>query len=173
MFKGVSARSRWYAVNCKPHREGVAAAHLQNQDFTIFLPRRETTRRHARKIEKVLRPFFPGYLFLSLDVTRERWRSVNSTVGVVRIVMQNDRPAPAPYGVIEALIAACDSRNVISVGTPLKVGQKIRVISGPLTDLVGELDQFSDTDRIRVLLDILGGRTRVFVPREHLIPADD
>jgi transcription elongation factor/antiterminator RfaH len=172
VLKEFSATYRWYAVHCKPHREMAVAAHLQNQNFTVFLPKREATRRHARKVEKVMRPFFPGYLFIRLDVQRERWRSINSTFGVVHLVMQNESPAPAPFGVIETLMAACDCQHVLRVITPLKVGQKIRVIRGPLTDLVGELDQLSGLDRVRVLLDIMGG-TRVVVPREYLIPADD
>jgi transcriptional antiterminator RfaH len=162
--------ARWYAVYCKTHQESIAAVHLHNQNFTVFLPRREAMRRHARKIEKVLRPFFPGYLFVRLDVTREPWRCVNGTVGVVRVVMQHDHPAPAPHGVIESLIAACDSKGVVRSTTFLKIGQKVRVIAGPLTDLVGELDQLSGAERVRVLLNIMGGRTPVMVSRECLMP---
>jgi transcription antitermination factor NusG len=129
-------------------------------------------RRHARKIEKVRRPFFPGYLFVSLDIERERWRSINSTVGVIRIILQNERPAPAPVGVVEALMAASDSDDVLQIRMDLNVGQKVRVIDGPLADLIGELDQLTDPDRVRVLLDIMGGRTRVTLPRDYLVPAD-
>lgn len=164
--------SRWYAVHCQPHRESAAAAHLKNQDFAVFLPKREKIVRHARKIEKVRRPFFPGYLFLNLDLDRERWRSINSTVGVVRIVMQNERPAPAPIGVIEALKAACGDDDILHVNADFSIGQKVRVIGGPFADFVGELDQLTDVERVRVLLDIMGGRTRVVLPREYLAPAD-
>jgi transcriptional antiterminator RfaH len=167
-----NAQSRWYAVHCQPHRENAAAAHLKNQDFAVFLPRREKAVRHARKIEKVRRPFFPGYLFINLDIDRQRWRSINSTVGVIRIVMQNERPAPAPIGVIEALKIACGDDDILQVGPDLRVGQKILVIDGPFADFVGELDQLTDAERVRVLLDIMGGRTRVVLPREYLAPAD-
>ena len=163
---------RWYAVHCKPHRESAAASHLANQDFTVFLPRREKMRRHARKIEKIRQPFFPGYLFIRLDIARERWRCVNSTFGVIRIVTQNEHPAPAPRGVIEALMAACDSEGNLRWRTELALGQKVRVIDGPLMELVGELDQLTDADRVRVLLDIMGGKTRVVLPRDYLAPAE-
>ena len=173
---GIAARieeaPRWYAVHCQPHREGAAAAHLANQDFSVFLPHHEKTRRHARKIEKVRRPFFPGYLFIQLDIGRERWRCVNSTFGVIRIVSQNERPAPAPRGVIEELMAACDEDGILRWKTEFSLGQKVRVVSGPLTELVGELDQLTDADRVRVLLDIMGGSTRVVLPRDYLVPVD-
>lgn len=164
--------SRWYAVHCQPHRESSAAGHLRKQDFEIFLPWREKTRRHARKIENVRRPFFLGYLFIRLDLARDAWRCVNSTFGVARIVMQNDRPAPAPRGVIEALEAACDEQGILHLKKDFRLGQKVRITDGPLVDLVGELDQLTDLERVRVLIDIMGGRTRVLLPRDFLTPAD-
>ena len=169
---GMEEGPRWYAVHCQPHRESAAAAHLANQDFSVFLPQQEKTRRHARKIEKVRRPFFPSYLFIQLDIGRERWRCVNSTFGVIRIVSQNERPAPAPRGVVEELMAACDEDGILRWKTAFSLGQKVRVVSGPLTELVGELDQLTDADRVRVLLDIMGGRTRVVLPRDYLVPVD-
>jgi transcription antitermination factor NusG len=129
-------------------------------------------RRHARKIEKIRQPFFPGYLFIKLDIARERWRCVNSTFGVIRIVMQNEHPTPAPPGVIETMMTACDSEGILRWRAELSLGQKVRVIDGPLMELVGELDQMTDTDRVRVLLDIMGGKTRVVLPRDYLAPVE-
>jgi transcriptional antiterminator RfaH len=168
----VSDHGRWYAVQCQPHRERGAAAHLANQDYHVFLPYREKNRRHARKIETVRVPYFPGYLFVRLDLTRDRWRSVNGTFGVVRLAMQGERPAPAPRGVVEALMEACGEDNLMSLQAGLTAGQPVRVLIGPFADLVGELEQLTDADRVRVLLDILGARTPVFFPRTYVVPAE-
>lgn len=172
MTRLANGQPRWYAVHCQPHRENTAAAHLENQGFAVFLPRREKLIRHARKSGKVRRPFFPGYLFVNLDVGHQRWRSINSTVGVIRLVMQNEKPAAAPIGVIEALKIACGAGDILHINPDLSIGQKVRVVDGPFADFVGELDQLTDSDRVRVLLDIMGGRTRVVLPRDHLAPAD-
>src|SRR5258706_16252721 len=80
-----SRGARWYAVNCLSNREFLASSQLRNQGFRTFLPRRLTTRRHARKFDTVMRPLFPGYLFVQLDLSRDRWRSINGTLGVVRL----------------------------------------------------------------------------------------
>lgn len=164
---------RWYAVQCQPHRESVAFAHLQNQSFSVFLPRRQKTRRHARKIDVVFAPFFPGYLFTQLDLTRDRWRSINGTCGVGRLVMQGDAPAPAPRGVIEALRDACDERGIMHLpGDELKPGQSVRILAGAFVDLVGEIDRMDDTGRVRVLLEIMGGRIPVVLPRDSVARAE-
>ena len=86
--------------------------------------------------------------------------------------MQGERPAPAPAGIVEALIDACDANNVLRWQAELKPGQSVRVLAGPFADLVGQLERMTDSGRLRVLLDIMGGSTPVFLPRESVAPAD-
>ena len=165
-------QDRWYAVQCLSHREPGAAANLENQGFRVFLPRRRKTRRHARKIDSVLVPFFPGYLFVMLDLTRDRWRSVNGTYGVAGLVMQGDKPVSVPRGIVEALQESCDDAHVLRWEPELKPGQPVRILTGAFADLIGELDRLYASARVRVLLDLLGGRVPALVSRESVISAD-
>ncbi len=80
---GLGANERWFVVNSKPKREMQAFMHLANQGFRLFMPKRRKTVRHARKTTVVLAPVFPSYIFVALDVTQPRWRSVNGTFGVL------------------------------------------------------------------------------------------
>ena len=50
---------RWYAVHTFPFAEKRAEAQLNNQQFRTFLPKRQKTIRHARKLSTVIAPFFP------------------------------------------------------------------------------------------------------------------
>lgn len=162
---------RWYAVQCQPHRERAAALHLTNQGYEIFLPWRQKTRRHARRVETVLRPFFPGYLFVRIDLVRERWRPINSTFGVARIVMQGECPAPAPRGLIETLMGCCNAGGVLAWQPELRPGESVRVSEGPFADLIGELEELDDSGRACVLLDIMGGRIPTWLNRASVMPA--
>lgn len=166
----VASSARWYAVKCQPNREALAAAHLGNQDFQVFLPRSQRVRRHARKVDVVLAPFFPSYLFVRLDLTRDRWRCVNSTFGVSQLVMQGAALAAVPEGVVEALQARCDARGVIDLDTSLKPGQPVRILTGALADFIGEFERQDAPDRVRVLLTILGKPTSVALPRISIVP---
>lgn len=165
---------RWYAVQCLAHREATALAHLQNQNFETFLPRRRKTRRHARKFDIVLAPFFPGYLFVKLDLGRDRWRSINGTRGVAHLVMRGEGPAPAPVGIIETLREACDDAGILQLPDidNLEAGQTVRILSGAFADLVGELDRLDESGRVRVLLDIMGGKVPILLPREDVARAN-
>ena len=95
---------RWYVVQSQPHKELYSATQLRNQGFRPFVQRIRKTVRHARQMTSVLAPLFPRYLFVSLDLSRDRWRSGRGTFGVSSLVMEGDRPAAVPEGVVEHLI---------------------------------------------------------------------
>ncbi len=174
MGRAFEGRQRWFAVHSLPRRETGAQQQLENQGFHTFLPLRLKTRCHARKLETVLAPFFPRYFFVVLDRDRDRWRSVNGTFGVARLVMAGDRPQPVPPGVVEALIALADGRGVLRFdeGGRLRVGQKVRILAGPFAEQIGLLQRLDDQGRVRLLLDIMGGPIAVTVPSATLVPVD-
>src|SRR4051812_39404495 len=68
---------RWYVVKSQPRRELFAAEQMQNQGFAVFLPKLVRTLRHARRVSTGFGALFPNYLFVDLDIERERWRSIN------------------------------------------------------------------------------------------------
>ena len=45
--------------------------------------------------------------------------------------MGAEQPTPAPPGVVEALVASCESRGVVRFDDGLEIGQKVRILSGP------------------------------------------
>jgi transcriptional antiterminator RfaH len=166
---------RWFAVHSLPHREAGAQQQLENQGFHTFLPRGRKIRRHARKLETILAAIFPRYLFVVLDLDRDRWLSVNGTFGVSRLVMMaGERPQPVPHGVVEALIALTDGQGVLRLdeGGRLVVGQKARILAGPFAERIGLLQRLDGNGRVRLLLDIMGGRIEVTLPSAALVPVD-
>jgi transcription elongation factor/antiterminator RfaH len=162
---------RWYVVQTRPHREFRAQTQLTAQGFRSFLPLHRKTVRHARKLRTLSAPFFPGYLFMVLDLSRDRWRSVNGTFGVARLVMGDEFPVAAPSGVVESLRAACTADGHLRLGELLGLGERVRVLSGPFADLVGELTRIDGAARVVVLLRLLGGEVPVSIPRLALLPA--
>src|SRR5437660_12406028 len=99
---------RWYVVQTQVNGEVKAAQNLQRQGYEIYLPRYLKRRRHARKVDFTAKPLFPRYMFVAIDIATQRWRSIQSTCGVVRLVRNGDDPATVPEGVIQALKARED-----------------------------------------------------------------
>ncbi|HVN00894.1 MAG TPA: transcription termination/antitermination NusG family protein [Caulobacteraceae bacterium] len=158
---------RWRLVRALTGREVLACEQLQNQGFRTFLPKQLKTVRHARKVRVALGAYFPGYLFVEVDLARDRWRSINGTLGVAHLIGAAERPTPVPRGVVEALMAAADERGVIA-GPPLKAGQKVRIIAGAFADKLAVIERLDDAGRVRVLLEIVSGQVAVTVARDFL-----
>lgn len=163
-----SGELRWYVVHTQPGAEGWAAVHLERQGHRIFYPRYRKTIRHARRRISVMAPLFPNYLFLGLDISRDRWRSVNGTRGVVRLLTQGDAPCPVPRGVVEALQGYANADGEVNL-VPC-IGQAVQIMEGPFADFVGKLARLDGAGRVYVLLDILGRTVSVTMRREALEP---
>jgi transcriptional antiterminator RfaH len=167
----LTAGERWYVVHTLPHREMQAERQLAAQGFRTFLPRYGKTVRHARKLRTVNAPLFPRYLFVALDLEHDRWRSVNGTFGVARLMTADECPIPVSRGVVESLAASCGENGYLQLGKTLGLGEHVRVLSGPFADLVGRLTRVDGNTRVQVLLRLLGGEVPVSIEREALMPA--
>jgi transcription antitermination factor NusG len=105
------------------------------------------------------------------DLGRDRWLSVRSTVGVSNLLTTQDgRPIPVPAGIVEALIEQCDG-NMTRLDTRLVKGQHVRILSGPFADFVGTLERLDATERVQVLLEMMGTSVPVTLHRSVLSPA--
>ncbi len=80
-FRALAGNERWFLAHTQPKSELKAGLHLGAQGFRTYLPQIEKTVRHARQLRTVQAPLFPRYLFVILDLDRDRWLSVRSTVG--------------------------------------------------------------------------------------------
>ena len=161
-------RLRWYVAQTRARQEKLAQMNLEAQKFEVFLPQILKTTRHARRHRLVKAAVFPGYLFIRLDPEQHRWRSVNGTIGVSRLLTANERPAPAPIGVVESLMSYVDDQGYCQMSRDLVAGQRVNVVRGPFTRLMGEVLSMDDKGRTRVLLEIMGGKVVTMLERSSL-----
>jgi transcriptional antiterminator RfaH len=165
--------ARWYVVQTHGHTEAKALTHLVRQGFTAYLPRYLKRRRHARRIETVAAPLFPRYLFVTVDIMCQRWRSIHSTIGVARLVCNGDDPVPVADEVIETLRAREDEQGFVTLRQRPRfaVGEKVRVLDGVFADCLGLFDGMKDSDRVAVLLDLLGRKVRLVLDEFSVVAA--
>lgn len=165
--------SKWFVVQTRAKAENKAAAHLERQGYRVYLPRYLKRRRHARKVDVVAAPFFPRYLFVAIDTLTQRWRSVQSTIGVSHLVCSGDDPAVLPSKVIEELWAREDERGYIQLdaGPRFAPGDKIRVVEGVFTECFGVFEAATDAERVAILLDLLGRKVKVVLDGEAIAAA--
>ncbi len=161
----------WFLAQFKPNSHLIAERNLVRQGFATFLPLQEDTLRRNGKFVTRMRPLFPGYIFVASDDQAQRWRAINSTYGVSRIVSFSGIPAPLPKGFIAALRARCDADGrILPEPEPpaFTLGEDVRITVGPFANLIGEILKVSCDRRVVLLLDLLGGKIRVTVSNDHL-----
>jgi transcription antitermination factor NusG len=161
--------TRWYAAGVFAGKETIAEQQLHKQGFLSFVPRSEKTVRHARRLLTRAVAYFPGYMFVALDVSQQRWRSVNGTFGIRSLIMQGDRPLPAPAGLVERFIALTGEDGLLDFRGGLTTGTSVRILSGPFADMVGRLDRLDPAGRARVLVAIMNGEIPVDLESRDLV----
>ena len=164
---------RWYAVQTQPHAERKAAGHLGRQGFEPYLPQYLKSCRHARRVDTVATPLFPSYLFLAVDVAAQRWRAIQSTIGVARLVCNGSAPAPIHTDVISALKEREDARGFIRLErrSLFKPGDPVRVLEGAFASCLGLFEDMTDGERVAILLELLGRKVRVTLDAGYVTAA--
>jgi transcription elongation factor/antiterminator RfaH len=167
----LSGGERWYLVHALARQEARADVQLSQQQYRVFLPGFSKSVRHARKFRVVKAPVFAGYLFVILDLARDQWRSINGTFGVARIVTSQDRPAPVPRGLVEALLDRTDDAGETSLTYTFRPGDPVRLRDGPFANQIATLERLDARGRVRVLLEIMGTSVGVVLASDALEPA--
>ena len=158
----------WFLAQLKPNCANIADNNLKRQGFQTFLPMEEETRQRNGKFVSAMRPLFPGYIFVAFDVTSGLWRSVNSTYGITQLVSFGKEPSAVPLDIVSQLMLRCDAKGKLLPPTLLKAGDQVTLTEGPFANFVAEVEKFAPDRRVWVLMDIMGGQTRVAVGADQL-----
>lgn len=166
----MTGTARWIVATTHPHSEAIAREHLERQGFTVYCPMIRKRRSHARRVDTVLRPLFPGYIFVNRTGGPGIWRPIQSTTGVRSIVRFGEEPAVLDASFIEALQAREEDGAIIRPPTPFVVGQQVQIEGGPFDGLLARILSLNDRERITVLLDVMNRGVRTEVDRRQITP---
>ncbi len=162
---------RWFAVRSKPRQEHVARLNYEQQGYHVYLPVVQTVRRHARKVEQVMRPLFPGYLFLHLAPEERAWTAIGSTKGAIGPVRFGDCFPQVPDWIISGIKnRECDQGFIPLRALSekiLKSGNRVVVAIGN-QEMEGIFLNFRDKERVVILLDMLKRQMQVVAPLTSL-----
>lgn len=162
--------ARWIVATTHPHSEAIAREHLDRQGFAVYCPMLRKRRSHARRVDTVLRPMFPGYIFVNLTGSTPTWRPIQSTTGIRSIVRFGDEPATLDSTFIAALQSREEDGAIIRPPTPFVVGQQVQIEGGPLDGLLARILTLNDRERITVLLDVMNRGVKTVVDSRQLTP---
>ncbi len=164
-MKTAESEMRWYAVRTLPRSEERARTNLRNQGYEVFAPRIARRVKTARRDGWKTVPLFPGYAFVRLDASRQRWRPVDSTFGVASILKIGSRPAPLPVGVVEQLMLLADQDAAhLGLEETIAIGDTVRVTGGPFQSWIGDVLGLKERDRVLLLVSLATRSIELTVP---------
>tara|TARA_B100000683_G_scaffold224134_1_gene222282 strand:- start:970 stop:1497 length:528 start_codon:yes stop_codon:yes gene_type:complete len=157
--------TRWFVAKTRPNCEQKAQFHLQSQGFEVYLPQLLRRISHARRTTWQPRPLFPSYLFVAMSETQQRWRAINSTIGISHLICDDRGPVAVPRGVVDELRDTEDERGLVLTGrnVPFEKGAEVQIMSGAFADYIGRFDGATNDERVVILLDFMGQQVRTKV----------
>ena len=162
---------KWYLIQTKPNAHRLAEKNLSLQGCAVFLPLIEQTRRDAQRFRTKTHPLFPGYLFIGLSDGAPSWSSINATHGVSRAVSLDGQYRPVPEALIAGIKARCNPDGVFQASDPLFTGDQVQIERGPFASFLAEVESIAPGQRVWVLIDLLGQKSRISQHKHDLTRA--
>lgn len=165
------AEQQWFVVQTKVRQEALAEENLNRQHYITYLPKTKVKKRRRDKWLEQIEPLFPGYVFLQLKVGETSVAPVRSTIGVLRLVEFGRHLAPLPESVISFLKNNQDHASGLheNIETPLQKGDAVEVLVGAFAGLKGIYQLQKSSDRVEVLMNILGSQKPITLDGDAII----
>jgi transcription termination/antitermination protein NusG len=175
-----SAGKKWYVVHTYSGFEQKAKAALEERvrslrlseetraigdkfgDVVVPVERvQELGKGGARKVSN--RKFFPGYIFVNMELDEETWHVVKDTPKVTGFVGHSTSPPEVPAAEVEAIKQQMEEGALRPKPKILfEVGEAVKVVDGPFQDFNGTVEEVRpEKGKVRVLISIFGRATPV------------
>ena len=145
----------WFLLYCKPKSEQRAQLNLGLQGLETYLPMVQVEKKEKGLSQIKRIPLFPNYLFVKFDPKEFSVSKIHSTRGVSRLVDCSEQLIPLNDVLITRLKYHEVIAPVLSAKT-LCAGEKVRVLSGPFSELEGVFVEKNGEQRCKVLFKFLG-----------------
>ena len=163
-------QKRWYIVHTYSGHENKVKVNLQkrieymnmaDKIFRIEVPQKTVTKmKDGKKIEREEK-IFPGYVLVEMIMDDDSWYLVRHTAGVTKFAGDGKKPIPAKESEIKRIIHKTQTQ-VTKVELDVKAGDKVRIISGPFSEFIGDITEvYPDKSKLRAMVSIFGRETPV------------
>lgn len=146
--------ARWYALWTRSRHEKRVRDQLAQKTIDVFLPTISRWSRWKDRKKQVEWPLFPGYCFARF--APEARHTVLSCDGVVHVVAVAGVPAAIPDEEIDSLRRLVESDLAYDPCPLVKIGQAVKVVSGPLKGVTGRLQKKGTRARLQLSVDLVG-----------------
>ena len=150
----------WFILQFKSNSHHLAAKNLNRQGFETFLPLHDTTSRRTSRFINTSKPLFPGYMFIRFDKAESEWHKINNTYGVSRLITFNSILKSIPTIFVDHLMKRYDLSGKLIPIKKLKKGDHVKILKGPFANFIATVETYETDQRIWILIDLMGRKTK-------------
>jgi len=129
---------------------------LIKKSIEVFLPKIQVRSKRRDRKAMIRVPLFPGYLFVKSDLDPYKHLEIVKTVGAVRLIGNKDGPISVPSDTIKSLEIMVGGNNTVITGSRFKKGDRVVVLYGPFTGVIGTFVRYRGKGRVIVNIEALG-----------------
>ena len=157
----------WFALYVKSRTEKKVAAELSYQGIDHYLPLQKVLKQWSDRKKWVEEPLFRSYIFV--NITQADHYNVLNVFGAVKYITFEGKAVAIPNQQIEAIRYFLDEKDPENLeDLHWEKGQKVEVISGSLTGLVGELVEVKGKHKVNVEIESVGSSILLQIPKSKL-----
>jgi len=165
--------ARWYVVHTYSGQETkvfnflnevIASGEMGEDIKSVLMPTQDVVQVKNGKKLKTTRKFFPSYVLVEMELTKETMHVVQAAAGVTGFV-GGKKPQPLREDEIKRILGQTDkvSRQHISE-VPFEIGDAVKIKEGPFKDFDGVVDEIHpEKGKVKVMVSVFGRSTPVEV----------
>lgn len=150
-FNRIPTNKNWVVLYTKSRREKKVADFCNMSGISNYLPLERRIRQYGGKRVMSTVPLFPGYLFCCCN-GKERYNLL-MTHQIARVI-----PVTNQLSLLQDLEKIYIAQNAVLNLKPckhLKIGQKVEIVSGPLTGYIGIIERIKGKKRLVLNVDFI------------------
>lgn len=158
----------WYVLHTRSRFENTTYDSLTRKAIEALLPKILVPSKRRDRRVMLRAPMFPGYLFIKTDLNASRHLEILKTTGAVRLIGNRSGPLPVPEETIASLKIISAAEQKVTTGTCFKKGDRVVVVRGAFTGVIGIFSHYRGHDRIIVHIEALGQFAAVEVDKADI-----
>lgn len=158
----MSEEAKWYVVHTYSGYENKVASNLEktianhnmkNMIQEVKIPTEIVTEIKDGKEHQTEKKIFPGYVLVKMILNNESWYIVRNIRGCTGFVGSSTKPIPLSPEEVKKL-----GVEVKSVKLSYKIDESVKIIDGPLANLIGKVESIDTKNKTVVVTVSMFGR---------------
>ena len=166
------SEKKWYVIHTQTGSEEKARVGLESKmaktplkDYVsdIVVPTEQVSEIRGGKKKITERKFFPGYILIKMEMSKESWYLVKSTPGITGFIGPGRKPTAIPEEQVNQILRRTeDTETKPTPKITLEIGESIRIAQGPFANFNGfVMEVYPDRGKLKVSVSIFGRSTLV------------